>query len=144
MKILELKSVRTWRNADSTFSEFYVNDELWCNVLEDTDRGLRQDMPLAQIKKIKKEGITAIPSGRYEVVMRYSPHFKRETPWIKDVPGYQYVLIHAGNNPSHTAGCLLPGENKNHAKSEVINSRKWENKITAEVRKYDKCYITIL
>lgn len=142
MKVLELKIDRMWKKPDWTISNFIMNGVKLCESLEDTDRGLRQDMPLAQIKKIKKEGITAIPSGRYEVVLRYSPHFKRETPWIKDVPGYQWVLIHAGNNPQHTRGCVLPGENK--AKGKVLNSRKYEDIITAEIRKHDKCYITIL
>lgn len=142
MKVLELKIDRMWKKPEWTISNFTMNGVKLCESLEDTDRGLRQDMPLAQIKKIKKEGITAIPSGRYEVVLRYSPHFKRETPWIKDVPGYKWVLIHAGNNPEHTKGCVLPGENK--AKGKVLNSRKYEDIITAEIRKYDKCYITIL
>ena len=131
-----------WKKPDWTISNFTMNGVKLCESLEDTDRGLRQDMTLEQIKKIKKEGITAIPSGRYEVVLRYSPHFKRETPWIKDVPGYQWILIHAGNNPKHTRGCVLPGENK--IKGKVINSRKYEDIITAEIRKHDKCYITIL
>lgn len=142
MKVLELKIDRMWKKPDWTISNFIINGVKLCESLEDTDRGLRQDMTLAQIKKIKKEGITAIPSGRYEVVLRYSPHFKRETPWIKDVPGYQWILIHAGNNPKNTRGCVLPGENK--AKGKVLNSRKYEDIITAEIRKHDKCYITIL
>lgn len=142
MKVLELQIDRKWKKPEWTISNFTMNGVKLCESLEDTDRGLRQDMPLSQIKKIKKEGITAIPSGRYEVVLRYSPHFKRETPWIKDVPGYQWVLIHAGNNPEHTKGCVLPGENK--AKGKVLNSRKYEDIITAEIRKYDKCFITIL
>ena len=142
MRILELKVDRKWKKPGWTISNFFVNDVKWCNILEDTDRGLNQNMPLSEIKKRKKDGITAIPSGRYEVVMRYSPHFKRETPWIKDVPGWQWVLIHAGNDPTHTLGCLLPGENK--VKGKVLNSRVWEDRITAEIRKYDKCFITIL
>lgn len=142
MRILELKVDRKWKKPGWTISNFFVNGVKWCEVLEDTDRGLNQNMPLSEIKKRKKDGITAIPSGRYEVVLRYSPNFKRETPWLKDVPGWQWVLIHGGNDPSHTKGCLLPGENK--AKGKVLNSRHWEDLITAEVRKYDKCFITIL
>ena len=44
-----------------------------CWTLEDTDRGLRQDMPLEEIKRRKVYGQTAIPAGRYPIQMRVSP-----------------------------------------------------------------------
>ena len=29
--------------------------------------------------------------------------------WVKDVPGFEYILIHIGNDEDDTAGCLLLG-----------------------------------
>lgn len=29
---------------------------------------------------------------------------------LEDVSGRSYILIHQGNKPSHTEGCLMPGE----------------------------------
>ena len=38
---------RAWKKDGYTISRLYVNGELFgCNTLEDTDRGLRQDMNL--------------------------------------------------------------------------------------------------
>ena len=30
--------------------------------------------------------------------------------WLQDVPNFKWILIHTGNQDSHTAGCLLIGE----------------------------------
>ena len=89
-----------------------------CWVLEPEDRGLRQDMPLPQIKSRKVAGKTAIPRGTYRIEVRVSPSFKDrwyakpyggKFPYLCDVPGFDGVLIHPGNTPADTKACLLPG-----------------------------------
>lgn len=87
-------------------------------TLEDEDRGLRQDMPLPQIERIKVKGKTAIPKGVYRGQVRISPKFK-DRSWAKayggrllylqNVPGFEGVCIHPGNTPEDTSGCILPG-----------------------------------
>ena len=32
--------------------------------------------------------------------------------WIQDVPGFEYILIHQGNNDEHTSGCLIVGDSQ--------------------------------
>jgi hypothetical protein len=32
--------------------------------------------------------------------------------WVRDVPGFEYILIHTGNTDEHTAGCLLLGDSQ--------------------------------
>lgn len=89
-----------------------------CWVLEPEDRGLRQDMPLSQIKARKVAGKTAVPRGRYRIKVKVSPSFKDKYyakpyggrfPYLEDVPGFDNVLIHPGNTPADTKACLLPG-----------------------------------
>ena len=89
-----------------------------CWTLEDTDRGLRQDMPLEEIKRRKVYGQTAIPAGRYPIQMRVSPRlggrpyaqkYGGKLPYIYGVPGWSGVIIHPFNLPSESLGCIAPG-----------------------------------
>ena len=72
-------------------------------------------------RKEKVMGETRIPSGTYEITLRTTGGFHgRYTKkygdmhkgmlWVRDVPGFEYILIHTGNTDEHTAGCLLVGD----------------------------------
>jgi hypothetical protein len=41
-----------------------------------------------------------------------SPRFGMNVPHILDVPGRDYILIHPGNFPEDTEGCVLVGKEK--------------------------------
>ncbi|QOR58255.1 L,D-carboxypeptidase/transpeptidase [uncultured phage cr106_1] len=121
---------RIFKGDKYTIGKLYVNGIYECDTLEDTDRGLTQSMPLTEIQSKKLYGETAIPTGTYEIDMNtVSPKFK-DRSWAKfcggklprfiDVPGYSGVLIHVGNKPADTLGCILVGDNK--IKGQVINS----------------------
>lgn len=116
-----LQLPRQFRYPTHTISPLSINGTFIAWILEDTDRGLRQDMTLKQIQKIKVKGKTSIPTGRYRIVISYSPRFKRYLPEILNVPGYEGIRIHAGNTAADTDGCLLPGTEKTN--NSVLYSR---------------------
>ena len=62
-------------------------------------------------KEKKVKGKTAIPCGEYDVEYRYSHKFKRKMPFVKNVPHFEGVMLHTGNRPSDSQGCILVGTN---------------------------------
>lgn len=130
---MKLTLDRFFKGSDYTIGKLYIDGEFFSNTLEDTDRGLLQTMPLDEIKKKKIAGITAIPRGTYKIVMNVvSPKYSAEKykkqygfcnaklPRLLDVPGFEGVLIHIGNYPKDTDGCILVGTN--NVKGAVMSS----------------------
>lgn len=65
---------------------------------------------------------TRIPAETYKVELRtvggfnkrylekYGDEFHKGMLWVRNVPNFEYVLIHCGNTDDHTSGCLLVGD----------------------------------
>lgn len=105
---------------DWTLSEFYID-------------GIRRGVGVEDEHRDKKvHGETRIPNGIYELDLRLSPKFSGEyfaddagylskihdkkrfnsehlMIWVKDVPGFEWILWHWGNTDDHTHGCYIVG-----------------------------------
>jgi hypothetical protein len=55
---------------------------------------------------------------------KYGPKFHKGMLWIKDVPNFEYVLIHIGNDDDDTAGCLLVGSSNSNGSNFIGASEK--------------------
>jgi hypothetical protein len=66
----------------------------------------------------------AIPAGKYQITLYPSPHFHRLMPLLNDVPGRADILIHWGNFPENSDGCLLVGETRDLSTDEIFNTRR--------------------
>ena len=148
---LELKRIA--KKDKYTIGHLYIENKYFCDTLEDPDRGLTSTMSLTEIKSKKIKGDTAIPTGTYKITLdvvspKYSnfskyPYVKfcgGKMPRLLNIPGYEGVLIHAGNTQKDTEGCLLVGANKVVGK--VINSQvTWKN--LYEILQKDKNNLSI-
>lgn len=122
---MKLKVERRFLKPEYTIGRLEVDGKYFCDTLEDRVRDLSWE------KKVP--GQTAIPAGKYEVIVNLSPRFKRKLPRLLNVPGFEGILIHRGNTPEDTAGCILVGENK--AKGRVINSTPYELRLTEMIER---------
>lgn len=123
---MKLKLVRKYKKDKYCIGQLFIDGELFSNTLEDTDRGLTQNMSLSDIKAKKVYAKTAIPTGTYEITLNViSPKFGNMSfykenanggrlPRLLNVPGFDGILIHVGEGykgPDLTAGCILVGMN---------------------------------
>jgi hypothetical protein len=133
---MELKLVRKTFLQDRTIGDIYINGDLFCQILEDTDRGLDSSMSLDEIRRLKVFGKTAIPTGKYDIVLSYSNRFKTFLPEVLNVSGYKGIRFHPGNTPEDTHGCLLPGLVTPN--NEVSKSKIHFNYLFKEMKKVNK------
>jgi len=103
-------------------------DHYFCDTLEPTWRDYEHGA-------YKVKGRSAIPEGRYAVVISWSPKFKLWLPILLGGPDFnrkwQGIRIHAGNTAKDTEGCILVGQNREVGK--VLDSRKWLNELKQKI-----------
>jgi hypothetical protein len=112
---MELIVFRFSSQADSTSGILFEKGDLGmsflCYTLEDERRAL------------KVKGETRVPAGTYNIQFRkeggFHSRYARKYPsihkgmlQIMDVPNFEYILIHVGNDDSATSGCLLVGDSQ--------------------------------
>lgn len=119
--LIEVK--RLYKKDTYTIGVLMVDGEKFSDTLEDKVRDLKSE------KKIYGE--TAIPAGKYKVVMSMSSKFKRVMPYLENVPQFTGIMIHPGNTIKDTLGCILVGENKK--KGQLVNSRKYSDELNKRI-----------
>jgi hypothetical protein len=119
--LLEVK--RLYKKDTYTIGVLVVDGEKFSDTLEDKVRDLKSE------KKVYGE--TAIPAGKYKVVMSMSSKFKRVMPYLENVPQFTGIMIHPGNTIKDTLGCILVGENKK--KGQLVNSRKYSDELNKRI-----------
>ena len=105
---------RTYRKTSYTIGKLYVNGSYVCNTLELHDSTYYgEDFVL---------GKSAIPVGVYTLATCvWSPKFNDFRPRITDFKYSKNILIHEGNTPRDTEGCILVGNNL--ITGQVLNSK---------------------
>lgn len=133
---LELKVKRKKTEHGCTLGQLTADGVGMCYSLED---------PVRQGSKVLHD--TAIPAGRYRVVITRSARFQRLLPLLLDVPGFTGIRIHAGNTAEDTAGCILVGSlvAKGDAGLELstIAMGALQSKIAAAIARGDEVWLTV-
>jgi hypothetical protein len=136
---MRLEVLRFSSQKDSTLGLLFdITDgdrKFMCYTLEDEHRDV----------KVMHE--TRIPAGTYDITFRtvggfhskYSKRFPdthKGMLWVRNVPNFEYILIHAGNDDDDTSGCLLVGDTQ----TENIQS---DGFVGSSVNAYKRIYKTI-
>lgn len=137
---MKLEVLRFSSQKDSTngilFNVTGDQRKFLCYTLEDEHR------------EEKVAGETRIPAGTYRITLRtvggfHSRYVKKYGEmhkgmlWVREVPGFEYILIHTGNTDEHTAGCLLVGD------SQQANFGSSNGMVGSSVNAYKRIYPAI-
>lgn len=99
---------------------------------------------------------SCIPQGRYKVVLAPSPKFigsadpwvqeyANQMPHLEDIPGRSLIMIHWGNDPSNTEGCILVGNSQ--STDFIGNSRAAFSNLYDQIQApagNGECWITVV
>ena len=156
---MEILVYRKWNQQEYCVGRLFIDGQLVCNTLEDTDRGLSDAMSEDTIRNRKIYGRTAIPRGRYTIDMdTVSPKFSKKEfymevcqgklPRLKNVKGFEGILIHVADGPKGAdllEGCIGVGHNK--IAGQLCDGKETFKKIYAMMKeahnKGEAIYITI-
>ncbi len=144
---MQLDLVRNVHDKEWTIGEIRIGGVFQCYTLEDEYRAV----------KVKAE--TRIPEGVYNIELRtvggfhekylrkFGSTFHKGMLWIKNVPGFEYILIHIGNTEKDTAGCVLVGSTRNVVTGTVGSSevayRKLYPVVLAAIQRGEKVTISV-
>ena len=137
---MELILERIAKRKTYTIGRLYILEEVideyststaeryFCDTLEPTWRDYAHGA-------YKVKGRSAIPEGRYAVVISWSPKMQQWLPILLGGPDFnrkwQGIRIHAGNTAEDTEGCILVGKNREVGK--VLDSRLWVHRLKRKI-----------
>lgn len=129
---MHLRMNRLMSSTEETLGMIQCGDHIF-GTLED------------EYRKVKVPGETRIPAGTYDIKLRtaspmaqrYEDKFgpsHKGIPWLQNVPGFEWVYLHIGNDADDTAGCILVGNAVNFAEGKLLYSTPAYNYIQAEIQ----------
>lgn len=124
--IMELTLKRILLEKTYTMGRLYVNGEPLCDTLEP----IRRDIGPGGTER-KVAGRTAIPEGRYPVVITYSDSLYGWYPLLLHVPQFADIRIHAGYSVEQTRGSILVGYSPKPGT--LIDSRLWLHRLKKRI-----------
>lgn len=125
-----IKIVRDVFTSVSTLGKLYIDEKLVCETLE----------PAVNENRV---GLDAVPTGEYLCEVSYSPSFKRDTVELLNVPNRSQILIHSGNFPRDTRGCIIVAARRTADYTVWGDSKILEKKITDKVRENEGTTVLI-
>jgi len=131
---MEITLERKIHNIDSTEGNLYIDGKWFCNTIEDRVRA----KPGEWKKELKVYGKTAIPYGRYPVLVTWSNKFKRQLTGVFNVPDFEGIRIHNGTSELSSAGCIIVSYKDDDANHKLVNDKAAMNDLCSMVEAAQK------
>ena len=131
---MEILLHRKILNKTSTEGNLYINGKWFCNTIEDVVRAA----PGKWKKSLKVYAKTAIPYGRYPVLVTWSNKFKRQLTGVFNVPDFEGIRFHNGTSELSSAGCVIVSYKDDDANHKLINDKAAMNDLCKMVEKVQK------
>ena len=132
MKVLNFTLYRHTFKEHKTLGVLLLNGEFYGYTLEDVVRP----------HNIKIRHKTAINEGHYSLSIKHSNKYKEKRVFLYDVPLFQGIQIHGGNNENDTSGCILAARNLINNEENIQGSLK--DKVIKDVNDADFSFIEIM
>lgn len=115
-------------HSTSTLGMLFLEDDFQCYTLENPFRFA------------KMEGESCIPEGEYrikkrEVLSKMTKKYRQKYKFfdwhleLQDVPDFQYIYLHVGNQRTATDGCILVGETQDYVNKFIGRSTQAYEKL---------------
>jgi hypothetical protein len=140
---MELLLERKIHNETSTEGNLYVNGKWFSHTIEDVVRA----KPGEWKTSVKVYGKTAIPYGKYPVLVTWSNRFKRQLTGVFNVPDFEGIRIHNGTSETSSAGCVIVSYKNDPARKRLVNDKTAMNDlcdIVAEAQKKEKVWLRVV
>jgi len=124
-KWMVIDVVRYSFGKHDTLGKLYIDGEFVAYTLEDEKR------------EVKVKHDTCIPPGKYKLSLRTVGGFHNRYAkdkrfkdfhigmiWVRDVPNFEFILIHVGNTDKDTSGCLLVGLEPDRRKENLLEGKR--------------------
>jgi len=134
---------RKIHNPHSTEGNLYVNDKWFCNTIEDVIRA----KPGEWNAGLKVYAKTAIPYGRYPVLVTWSNRFNRLLTGVFNVPDFEGIRIHNGTSELSSAGCIIVSYKDDDKHHVLINDKAAMNDLCDliyKVQQSEKIWLEIV
>jgi len=105
-----------------TLSRYFNNGVVTFGILKVDQENHQPIYTLESPDKDNQPNISCIPVGNY-TCKPYDSLKHSDVYEVCDVPGRTHILIHIGNYPKDTKGCILPGMGVEPSTPMVTNSR---------------------
>lgn len=137
---MKLQVKRRFLGEEYTIGDMLIDFEdgtgwhKFSDTMEDKVRDFNKDGDLQEPGETKVYGKTAIPYGKYTLIITKHLKYGTLVPYLTDVKEFTGILIHAGSIPAHTEGCILVGFNK--IKGQLVDSKATFDKFMGLFKQY--------